>query len=97
MSWGQEQSGGWGHGGWGPDSYKGMELTGQHLHSCIADCHGWGTHGLMGGYYDAKCPGCERDRACESWGHRDCKRRNKILKGIASLVGGAIVVKSIWD
>ena len=70
MSWGQQQqSNTWGNSGWGKqDTTENREPNGQHHNQCIAGQSGWGTNGPLGAYYDAKCPGCERDRASRSWG-----------------------------
>lgn len=98
MSWGKGLSSGWGKSGWSrQESHEDKEPNGQHHNRCIAEYHGWGNRGLMAPYYDAKCPGCERDRACKPWGSSDSGSGILGKKGLA-LVGGAFVLKKgIWD
>lgn len=99
MSWGHGQSNGWGNSTWSRhSSEEETEPNGQHHNRCIAEYHGWNKQGPMSSYYDAKCPGCERDRASKPWGASYSNKGNGILKGVTALVGGAIVVKKgIWD
>ena len=80
--WGNSGCGssGWGNGGWGNSGWgkqkdsESREPNGQHHSQCIAGQSGWGNNGVLGGHYDAKCSGCERDRAGAPWGSKGNKK-----------------------